>query len=263
MQYWPSPFKSPLVKKGYGFPGWHIECSAMANKYLGQTIDIHMGGIEHIPVHHTNEIAQSEAANGVKFVNYWLHNEHLLVNGQKMSKSAGTSYSLSEIEEKGFDPLALRYLFLQAHYRSKQNFTWPVMKAAQKGFSKLVDQISQLGGKRGKVNPKYKNKFIDYISDDFKSPQSLALIQDILKSKLTDQNKLATILDFDQVLGLKLGKIRKKKVIIPQEIKKLAKQREEARQNKNWSQADQIRKKIGQKGFQIEDTSKGPQIFKE
>jgi cysteinyl-tRNA synthetase len=157
LQYWSSPFKSPLVKNGQGFPGWHIECSVMANKYLGQTIDIHLGGIEHIPIHHTNEIAQSESANGVKFVNYWLHNEHLLVNNKKMSKSAGTAYSLDGIKEKGFNPLAFRYLLLQAHYRSKQNFTWPVMKSAQKGFNNLINQIKELGNKIGKINKEYQN----------------------------------------------------------------------------------------------------------
>ena len=135
LQYWPSPFKSALVEKGYGFPGWHIECSAMSKKYLGDTFDIHMGGVEHIPVHHTNEICQSESTNGVKYVNYWLHNEHLLVDNKKMSKSEGTGFSLKEVKEKGFDPLSLRYFFLQAHYRSKQNFTWEALDAAQNGLS--------------------------------------------------------------------------------------------------------------------------------
>ncbi|PLX21133.1 cysteine--tRNA ligase, partial [Candidatus Parcubacteria bacterium] len=137
IQFWPSPFKSTLVENGEGFPGWHIECSAMSRHFLGKTIDIHMGGIEHIPVHHTNEIAQSEAANGCVFANYWLHNEHLLVNNGKMSKSEGTSYSLSEIKEKGYKPLALRYFFLQANYRSKQNFTWDALSASTKGYDRL------------------------------------------------------------------------------------------------------------------------------
>jgi cysteinyl-tRNA synthetase len=260
LQYWPSPFKSPLVENGQGFPGWHIECSVMANKYLGKTIDIHMGGVEHIPVHHTNEIAQSEAANGVKFVNYWLHNEHLLVNNQKMSKSEGTGYSLKEVKNKGFNPLALRYLFLQAHYRSKQNFTWLVMQAAQNGFNSLVNQIRDLSNELGQVNKDYQKKFIEKISDDFNVPQGLVVMQELLKSDLPPQDKLATILDFDKVLGLNLDKIRKEKTIIPQEIKKLAEKREQARQNKNWSQADELRKQIEEKGYQIEDTKEGPKI---
>ncbi|MCK5084921.1 MAG: cysteine--tRNA ligase, partial [Candidatus Pacebacteria bacterium] len=139
LQYWPSPFSSSLVENGQGFPGWHIECSAMSKKYLGNTLDIHMGGIEHIPVHHTNEIAQSESANGVKFANYWLHNEHLLVDNKKMAKSEGTSHSLLEIKEKEFNPLSLRYLFLTAHYRSKLNFTWKSLKASENALNKLYD----------------------------------------------------------------------------------------------------------------------------
>jgi cysteinyl-tRNA synthetase len=260
LQHWDSPFSSPLVKNGQGFPGWHIECSVMANKYLGQTIDIHMGGVEHIPVHHTNEIAQSEAANGVKFVNYWLHNEHLLVNEQKMAKSEGTGYSLVQIKEKGFNPLALRYLFLQAHYRSKQNFSWDIMEAAQKGFNRLIEQVKELGSRAGKINQEYQDKFIKKISDDFNIPQALSLVQELLKSKLSTQDKLATLLDFDQIFGLKLAQIEKEEITIPSEIKKLADQREEARQNKEWDKADRIRKQIGAKGFKIEDTPSGPKL---
>ncbi len=253
LQYWDSPF-------GQGFPGWHIECSVMANKYLGQTIDIHMGGVEHIPIHHTNEIAQSESATGVKFANYWLHNEHLLVNNKKMSKSAGTAYSLSEIQEKGFNPLAFRYLLLQAHYRSKQNFTWPVMKSAQKGFNNLINQIKDLGDKIGKINKEYKNKFIEKITNDFNLPQGLVVMQELLKSALSNQDKLATILNFDKVLGLNLDKLRKEKITIPQEVKELVKKREKARQNKKWAEADKLRKQIEKKEYQIEDTDKGPKI---
>jgi len=253
LQYWDSPF-------GQGFPGWHIECSVMSNKYLGQTIDIHMGGIEHIPVHHTNEIAQSESANGVKFVNYWLHNEHLLVAHKKMSKSKGTAYSLNEIKEKGFAPLAFRYLLLQSHYRSKQNFTWPVMESAQKGFNNLVSQIKELGNRLGGINKEYKDKFIEKITDDFNLPQGLVVMQELLKSDLSNQDKLATILDFDKVLGMNLDKIRKEKLIIPQEIKKLVQEREQARKDKDWPKADQIRKQIKEKGYQIEDTDKESEI---
>ncbi len=260
LQYWDSPFSSPLVKNGQGFPGWHIECSVMANKYLGRTIDIHLGGLEHIPVHHTNEIAQSEAANGVKFVNYWLHNEHLLANNQKMAKSEGTGYGLAQIKEKGFNPLALRYLFLQAHYRSKQSFTWSLMESAQKGFNRLLEQVKELGSRSGKINQEYKDKFTKKISDDFNIPQAFSLVQELLKSKLSKQDKLATILDFDKVLGLNLDKIRKEKTIIPPEIKKLGSQREQARRNEEWDKADQIRKQIEAKGFKVEDTPGGPKL---
>ncbi len=260
LQSWDSPFNSPLVENGQGFPGWHIECSVMANKYLGRTIDIHMGGVEHIPVHHTNEIAQSEAANGVKFVNYWLHNEHLLVNEQKMAKSEGTAFSLAQIKDKGFNPLALRYLFLQAHYRSKQNFSWQLMEAAQKGFNRLAEQVKELSSRPGKINQEYQNKFVEKISDDFNLPQALSLVQELLKSDLPARDKLATILNFDKVFGLNLSLLKKEKTIIPAEIKKLVREREKARQNKNWIKADQIRKQIEAKEFEIKDTKKGPKL---
>jgi len=268
LQSWPSPFQSPLVAKGEGFPGWHIECSAMSKKNLGDTFDIHMGGIEHIPVHHTNEIAQSESANGVKFVNYWLHNEHLTVNGGKMAKSEGTGFSLQEVEEKGFKPLALRYFFLQAHYGSKQNFTWEALQAAQNGLERIYSQVIELGKKkgppshkasegRGKVNAEFKDKFVKTISDDFNSPQALAVLQEVLKSNLSDADKLATILDFDMILGLNLGKIKKVKIEIPKEVQDLVKEREEARKNKDWLKSDELRSKIGSLGYWVEDTDEG------
>ncbi len=262
LQFWASPFKSPLTEDGNGFPGWAIECSAMAKKFLGLTIDIHMGGIEHIPVHHTNEIAQSEAANGVEFVHYWLHNEHLMVNGQKMSKSQGTGYALSEIKEKGFEPLTLRYFFLQSHYRSKQNFTWEALTAAQSGYQSLKEQVSELGSKKGKVNLDFKNKFLDKINDDFNVPSGVAVVYEVLKSKLSSNDKLATIIDFDQVLGLQLNKIKKEKIDLPATIKKLISERKQARQEKNWQLSDELRDKISVLGFKVEDTQDGQKISK-
>ena len=264
LQSWPSPFKSKLAENGQGFPGWHIECSAMSKKLLGDTIDIHLGGIEHIPVHHTNEIAQSEAANGVKFVNYWLHNEHLLVDNKKMAKSTGTSYSLADIKEHGFsNPLALRYFFLQAHYRSKQNFTWEALGAARSGLEHLYNQIRELGEAKGEINQKFKNKFIEAIGDDLNLPQALAAVQELLKSDIANGEKLATILDFDKVLGLGLGDIIKgEKMAIPVEAKKLIEARDKNRQNKNWSEADRLRLKIEELGYTVEDTKDGQRISK-
>ena len=262
LQTWPSPFSSPLVENGEGFPGWHIECSTMANKFLSPTIDIHMGGVEHIPIHHTNEIAQSEAANGVKFVNYWLHNEHLLVDNGKMSKSQGTGYSLQEIIDKGFNPLSLRYFFLQAHYRSKQNFTWQALESSQIALNKLYDFFrypnNDVQNSTNKIHngEKFKNKFIKYISDDFNIPQALALVWEIIKSdELNYQTKKELVLDFDQVFGLKLNQIKPAKNETPQEVQTLIKQREKARENKNWSLADQLRDKILALGFSVEDTT--------
>ncbi len=204
IQFWPSPFVSPLVEKGEGFPGWHIECSAMIKALLGEIIDVHMGGIEHISVHHTNEIAQSESVNGVPLANYWLHNEWLTVNNGKMAKSEGTGFSLAEVKEKGFNPLALRYFFLQANYRSKQNFTWEAMQSAQTGFDRLVNNVSALGEVIGKVDDSFRKEFLEKINNDFNAPQALALTFAVLKSALSSEDKLATILDFDKVLGLNL-----------------------------------------------------------
>jgi len=262
LQTWASPFKSSLVKNGEGFPGWHIECSAMAKKYLGKTLDIHMGGVEHISIHHPNEIAQSEAANGVPFANYWLHNEHLMVNGGKMSKSEGTGYSLSEIEYKGYSPLDLRYFFLQANYRSKQNFTWQALEAAKKGYDNLKNQILALGKKKGKVNKKFKDKFKEAINDDFNIAQGLAVVQQVLKSDLNNKDKLATVLDFDKVLGLDLAKVKKTKIKIPSKVQELVEKREKARQGKDWQRSDDLRDEISELGYLIEDTESGPIVKK-
>ena len=269
LQTWNIKFKLPTgeVINQAGFPGWHLECSAMNQALFGPTIDIHMGGIEHVPVHHTNEIAQSEAASGVKFVNYWLHNEHLTVDGAKMSKSGGTAYSLTDLKAKGFEPLVLRYFFLQAHYRSQQNFTFKALEGSRVALNNLRNQILSLRAKiptlrsgqspqsHGKINEEFKNKFISAIADDFNISQSLALVWGVLKSDLTDQEKLVTILDFDKVLGLGLSKIKAEK--IPKEIKKLAEERVIGRQNKDWQKSDKLRDKINNLGYLIEDTSCG------
>ena len=255
LQYWESPFKSSLVENGNGFPGWHIECSAMSRKCLGKTIDIHMGGIEHVSVHHTNEIAQSEAANDEKFSNYWLHNEHLLVDNGKMSKSEGTSYSLSELKEKGYHPLALRYFYLQAHYRSKQNFTWDSLNAATTGYERLLKSIKKLGEKRGKINLNFKEKFEKTISDDFNTPQAMAVLQALMKSDTPNEDKLVTALDFDLVLGLDLDKLEKE--IIPDEILNIFEQRKEARKNKDWGASDRLRDDLKNKGYLVEDGEDG------
>lgn len=262
-------FSSPNVVNGEGFPGWHIECSAFIKKYLALTIDIHMGGIEHIPIHHTNEIAQSEAANKVKFVNYWLHNEHLSVAGKKMSKSLGNVYSLGEMIDKGFNPLALRYFFLQAHYRSKQNFTWPALEGAQIALDRLYTFVQNKPAKEfdtreeGKIqiqkrNPilisNYKKEFETYISDDFNIPAALAVVWDVIKDNpLPYFEKKKLILEFDKVLGLDLDKVKKERIKIPAEVSKLANEREKARQGKNWAKADEIRQKISKLGYIIDD----------
>lgn len=258
LQTWPSPW-------GEGFPGWHIECSIMAIDLLGNTIDIHMGGVEHIPIHHTNEIAQSESYTGKKFVNFWLHNEHLLVNNKKMAKSEGTGITLNDVIDRGFDPLDLRYFFLQAHYRSQQNFTFESLQASRKARIKLKNFVKELQHKQqlpnSSLNSHYQNKFSNAISLDFQIPQALSLLWQLIDDKkLSDFEKLNLIMDFDRVFGLKLTE--EKSEMIPETIVKLAKQRENARQRGEYHKADLIRSKIKKMGYQIEDTKKGYKIKK-
>jgi len=266
LQYWPSPFSSPLVENGNGFPGWHIECSAMSRKYLGNTFDIHMGGIEHIPVHHTNEIAQSESANGVKFANYWLHNEHLLVDNKKMAKSEGTSYSLQEVKEKGFNPLSLRYLFLTAHYKSKLNFTWKSLEASQNALNKLYDFIRNNNNsplERGEGCIKYNHQFKQALENNLDTPKALAIVWEMIKSdKINYEDKKTALSKFDEVLGLDLDKITAEEIIVPDDVKELIKKREEARRNKDWNLADKLRKGIEVKGFVVEDMAEKAVIKK-
>ncbi|MBI2447949.1 cysteine--tRNA ligase [Candidatus Microgenomates bacterium] len=245
LQTWESPW-------GAGFPGWHLECSVMSKALLGATFDIHMGGIEHIPVHHTNEIAQSEGANGVEIAHYWLHNEHLLVDGKKMAKSEGTSHTLAEIQEHGFDPLALRYFFLQAHYRSKQNFTWEALTGAKNALKKLTALVASF--EEAKVGcAEFEEKFLEAINDDCNTPQALAILWEVVKSDYPDSAKATTILKFDEVLGLGLKEVVGKKEDIPQEILKLAEERQRAKEQKNFALADEIRDKIEAMGYVIND----------
>lgn len=258
LQTWDSPW-------GEGFPGWHIECSVMAKSILGETIDIHMGGIEHIPVHHTNEIAQSEAANGVPFVNYWIHNEHLNVNDAKMAKSQGTGFTIQDIIDHGFKPLELRYFFMGAHYRSKQNFTWEALKAAAHGLNNLKNIVRDLKGRVDKIpalssdNHNLK-KFLEFLSNDFQVPQAVALMWDLLKSDLDDGEKLALALEFDKVLGLDLDLI--KTGAIPEEIKALGEARLLSKKSGDYKKADQLRQEIRSRGYEIEDTRDGFSIEK-
>ena len=262
LQYWPSPFHSKEVENGEGIPGWHIECSAMAGELLGKTIDMHMGGVEHISIHHTNEIAQSESANGIKFVNYWLHNEHLLIDGKKMSKSEGTAYVLDDIIEKGYDPIILRYLFLNAHYRSKQNFTWESLEGASQAYKRLKKQISQFQDVEGEgeISELYKQRFIQALENDFNIPEALALLWELLKSEKKDADKLATIKDFDRVLGLNLiGRI---KVEIDPIAQELIEKRRLAKKLGNWTESDQLRDRLKEEfAIVIEDTPEGQRVI--
>ena len=272
LQYWPSPFKSPEVENGNGFPGWHIECSAMVKALLGNSIDIHMGGIEHIPIHHTNEIAQSESANGVKYVNYWLHNEHLDVDGTKMSKSLGNVYNVSSLIEKGYYPLFLRFFFLQAHYRSKQNFTMEALDAAKSAYLRLknfANEWSRNIGDNSSINAtpdeNLKSKFTEALEDDFNIPQALAVAWEVTKGDLSDQIKAVTLQDFDKVLGLNLflQSENPADLELPTEVKILLDERNLARINKDWQKSDEIRDQLEKEfGIKVKDTEKGQEASK-
>lgn len=249
--FWPSPW-------GKGRPGWHLECSAISSKELGQPFDIHAGAVDLIFPHHENEIAQSEAAYGKKLANYWLHGEHLLVEGQKMAKSLNNFFIRRDLEAKGFNPLSFRYLVLTAHYRTKLNFTWEALKSAQNGLEHLQEEMLKLKKSKEKNRDKeIKDKFMTLINNDLNIPGALALVWEAIRSKQIDYK---TLLEFDNVLGLDLKKYSGRKIKIPLAIKKLLKEREKARKLKDWSMSDELRKKIKEQGFEVEDTAQGQVI---
>jgi len=254
LMQWKSPW-------GKGWPGWHIECSAMSTKYLKQPFDIHTGGIDHIPVHHTNEIAQARAAQNKPLANYWMHNEFLILDKEKMAKSGKEFITLSTLTNKNIDPLAYRYLCLSAHYRSSLSFNWENLRATQNALNKLYNIISHYP-KPSKIIEKEKEKFLMAINNDLDIPKVLAIVWDLIKSNQPNDKKMATLLEFDKVLGLGFDKIKKTSLEVPDEIKELSRKREELRQQKKWLEADQIRKEMESLGFSIEDTPKGSVINK-
>lgn len=250
---WDSPW-------GKGFPGWHLECSAMSMKYLGSHFDIHTGGIDHIPIHHNNEIAQSESFTGEPFVNYWLHNGFITIHKERMAKSTGGFITREDIEKKGFTPLAYRYLVLSAHYRSPLDFTWEALEAAQNALDKLYQRFEELDCHAGDLDNTYIQAFTDTINDDLGTPECLAILWKLIKdSSVSCEDKKSTLLAFDTVLGLNLDMPR---IDIPEEIQTLVEKREQARKEKNWDASDTIREKIKQLGFTVKDTDSGPKILK-
>ena len=241
---WNSPW-------GIGFPGWHTECIAMAEKYLKIPFDIHTGAVDLVPTHHTNEIAQSEAAFGEVPARFWLHGEHLLLEKGKMAKSEGNLILVEDIVKKGFDPLAFRYLCLTAHYRSKLAFTWEALQAAQNALTNLRSKQfrSPVYG-----TGRYEGEFLKHINNDLDMPKALAFVWKLAKEKKLSKNLIS---DFDRVLGLNLS-TEKKEEKIPQEISEMLRQRENLRKQKNFEKADRLRNEIEKKGFEIEDTAEGP-----
>lgn len=262
---WPSPW-------GMGYPGWHIECSAMGRKYLGDEFDIHTGGVDHIPVHHENEIAQSEALLGKPAVHYWLHGEFLLVDNGKMSKSLGNTYTISDLKKNGINPLAYRYMCLNANYRSKLNFTWDGIKAAQVSLDRLMEGV--LAHKKADVNAKvdasvidgFKKEFDEALNDDLNIPKALGVVWNVARYSVKSVELYDLLLKMDEILGLDFAKAADKPVEtsaeLDPEIQALVDQRQQARKEKNWKLADEIRNKLNEMGYQIEDTPAGAKVVK-
>lgn len=246
---------------GTGFPGWHIECSAMSVKYLNQPFDIHTGGVDHVPVHHTNEIAQSEAANDKKMANYWLHGEFLILRDEKMAKSKGAFITLASLKEKDIDPLAYRYLLLTTHYRSKLTFNWKNLEAAKSALNSIYEQVGSMDDPKVGC-AEFEKEFEEAINDDLNTPKALAIVWKLLKSNYPSSAKKSTLLKFDQVLGLGFDDLKKEKIVIPKSVKTLATKRERARRASEFEKADNLRKAIEKEGFMVTDTASGPKISK-
>jgi cysteinyl-tRNA synthetase len=249
---WDSPW-------GVGFPGWHIECSAMSAKYLGTFFDIHCGGEDHVPVHHTNEIAQTEACHGTRLANFWMHGHFLLFEQAKMAKSAGDFLRTESLIDQGYDPLAYRYFCMGAHYRAKLSFTWEALGAATTALQRLR-ATSHDWGEPGEADPRYINRFKEQINEDLNIPRALAVLWELVKEDLSRATKKATLLQFDRVLGLRLAEWQPDEVVIPPEIRALVEDREKARATKKWKDADALRGQVRQAGYEIEDTPTGPKI---
>lgn len=260
-------FSSPW---GKGRPGWHIECSVMSQEYLGDTMDIHGGAVDLIFPHHENEIAQAEGKTGKQFAKYFIHGEHLLVDGKKMAKSLGNYFTLRDVETKGFEPLVLRYLNLTAHYRDKLNFTWESLEGAQNALNNLRAEIrawpastkatARLSDSPKEPDPKFWQKFLEAANNDLSLPKALAIMWEMIKSEIPTENKSATLLQMDKILGLKLDEYLGKQIEVPTEVQKLLDERETARKSGDFAKSDKLREEIKKLGFEIEDTSSGSKI---
>lgn len=262
---WPSPW-------GMGYPGWHIECSAMGRKYLGDIFDIHTGGVDHIPVHHENEIAQSEALLDKPAVKYWMHGEFMLVNNGKMSKSLGNTYTVSDLKAKGYNPLAFRYFCLNAHYRNKLNFTWDAIEAAQVSYDRLMEGAYAHKDGKDEVDPEvitsFRKEFEEAINDDLNIPKALGIVWNIVRYHQKSGQVFALLVEMDSVLGFDIGKTKDKErdsreAQLDPEIEDLVNQRQQARKEKNWKLSDEIRDKLKAMGIVLEDTPQGVKVKKE
>jgi cysteinyl-tRNA synthetase len=270
-------WKSPWAERS--FPGWHIECSAMAMKYLGPQFDIHTGGIDHIPVHHTNEIAQAESATGKEpFVKYWVHHNFLRVDGEKMSKSLGNFFTIDDILKRNIDPKALRLLLLTTHYRSEMNFTWENLEGTSKTWQKLAKQVVQLRTEEGRTVlsdeklakvDEYRQRFFAYMEEDLKTPEAVAVIYEVIKSNIPGPDKYDLLVEFDEVLGLGFRTLQNteqesaaeiKVENLSKEIQDLYAKRQTARQEKDWMTADQLRDELLKLGYEVVDGPSGQEL---
>jgi len=251
---WESPW-------GVGFPGWHIECSAMSAKYLGDLFDIHCGGEDHIPIHHTNEIAQTEASRGTRLANYWMHGYFLQLDNSKMSKSSGEFLRLEVLVEKGIDPLIYRYFCLTAHYRTQMSFSWESLEANGVALQRLY-QAAYDWGEPGIILLEFMDRFTSYVNDDLNMPRALAVVWEMVRADAPSEDKKATLLAFDEMLGLDIASWEPEVYEIPTEILALAEERTQARLDKNWALSDEIRDKVLAAGFIIEDTRDGAKVKK-
>jgi len=262
---WDSPW-------GKGFPGWHIECTAMIFKLLGRQIDIHTGGIEHIPVHHNNEIAQAESASGKRFVKYWLHNDHITIEGKKISKSLGNTVYLHNITDRGFSPLSLRYWLLTAHYRSPANFTWEALEGAHTARERLLKFffVDLAGAEGGAPDPGFMREFTAALARDLDTPQAIARVWDLVRSETISKSaQRASLLEADKLLGLGLGDRREMSKLavvpareLPDDVQKLVAERDAARAAGEYVKADELRANIESRGYELKDTSTGTQAIK-
>ncbi len=268
---WESPW-------GLGFPGWHIECTAMIFTILGKQIDIHTGGIEHIPVHHNNEIAQAEATTGKQFSKFWLHRDHITIDGKKISKSLGNTIFVHNIIDRGINPLALRYWFLTAHYRTQANFTWDALTAAETALTRLQRTYLELktnsDSRSGNITSspsEFRTGFLSAMGNDLDTPAAIARIWDLIKDQnISNQEKLEALTFADTILGLGLGDERtatKLKVLeqneLPKEVQTLVEAREAARKAKDFAKSDELRNQLETLGYSVKDTSEGQKIFKD
>ncbi|MDP3740889.1 MAG: cysteine--tRNA ligase [bacterium] len=250
---WQSPW-------GLGFPGWHIECSAMSVKYLGQPFDIHTGGIDHIPLHHTNEIAQTESATGKPLANFWMHSEFLTIDEGRVGKSEGNAITLDELKSRGISPTAYRYFVLQGHYRTKLNFSWQGLEGAQNALNNIYSTIAQYPAPKIGC-AEFEKDFLEGVNDDLDTPKALAVVWDLIHSDYPEEAKLKSLFEFDKVLGLSLSETwQELRKPLPEEIDHLVRQREAARSQKDFKKSDAIRAQIESQGFEISDTETGPLV---